>query len=52
MDQETTLRTLYESLNAGDAARAAALLTDDCTFPIRLSKRRVPSVAAWPAKSS
>ena len=34
MDRETTLRALYEALNAGDAARAAASLTDDCTFHI------------------
>jgi ketosteroid isomerase-like protein len=34
MDKETTLRDLYEALNAGDAARAAASLTDDCTFHI------------------
>jgi ketosteroid isomerase-like protein len=34
MDRETALRSLYEALNAGDAARAGALLTEDCTFHI------------------
>jgi len=34
MDKETTLRDLYDALNAGDTARAAASLTDDCTFHI------------------
>lgn len=34
MDREATLRGLYEALNAGDAGRAAALLTDECTFHI------------------
>jgi len=34
MDRETTLRGLYAALNAGDAVRAAASLTEDCTFHI------------------
>lgn len=34
MDREAMLRELYDALNAGDAGRAAALLTEDCTFHI------------------
>jgi hypothetical protein len=44
MDRETTLRSLYDALNEGDASRAAASLTADCTFHI-LPNPLVPEAA-------
>jgi ketosteroid isomerase-like protein len=34
MDRETTVRDFVDALNAGDAAGAAALLTDDCVIHV------------------